>query len=51
MDNNIRVEKFLLKELLNLGESLEGCEREFTQLSDHYGLYCTLLYQGKFYFI
>ncbi len=44
---NINIEKFLLKEIKL---DYEYCQfnRKYTQLSDHYGISCGLIYNGNF---
>jgi len=42
---NINVEKFLIKEM-NLNYNYSQIKRKYTQLSDHYGISCSLIYNS-----
>lgn len=49
---SINVEKFLLKDM-KIDCNYDQFKRRYTQLSDHYGISCGLIYNGKeiiFYF-
>ena len=49
MEPNVKCEKFLVSDLLAfLKDTPDDSKRVYTQLSDHYGISCTLTYQGNF---
>jgi len=46
---SLKVERFFLKSL-QLEDYYDDTKRVYTQLSDHYGLSCSLIYHGKLSF-
>lgn len=47
IDKKIGLEKFLMKDLILCEDSLNTNDRKYTQLSDHYGLSCTIVFNGN----